>query len=157
MGKTVLATDMLRVGRRDRTGADQSQQLDDSATSDLGNKSSEELSDLLPSNSVTAPSSVTESQQHSDQLTSRLVAGSATYQRATVFLTPDQRRWLKDTSRALPVEGLSASDVVRLAVTRLRQDVESGLPLVDVLTAQAHKEAETMSGRRNRGLPPHTG
>lgn len=77
-----------------------------------------------------------------------------TYQRVTVFLTPRQRQWLKITGRHLPVEGLSVSDIVRLAVNRLSADVEAGLPLVHELTAQAHGEAQTMAGRRNRGLPP---
>ena len=77
-----------------------------------------------------------------------------TYERATVFLTPDQRKWLKETARALPVDGLSASDVVRLAVNRLRRDVDEGFALVEVLSAQAYEEAATHPGRRNRGLPP---
>jgi hypothetical protein len=71
----------------------------------------------------------------------------------TVFLTPEQRRWLKDTAHSLP-EGLSVSDLVRLAVNRLRQDVEEELPLVELLTSQAYGEAAILSGRRNRGLPP---
>jgi hypothetical protein len=74
-----------------------------------------------------------------------------------VFLTPEQRRWLKETAKALPVEGLSASDVVRLAINRLWGEVEDGLELVEALTTQAHKEAVTLIGRRNRGLPPRTG
>lgn len=72
----------------------------------------------------------------------------------TVFLTADQRRWLKTTARTLPVDGLSASDVVRLAVNRLRQDLDGGLGLVEALSLQAHQEAATHPGRRNRGLPP---
>ena len=54
----------------------------------------------------------------------------------------------------MPVDGLSVSDIVRLAVNRLSADVNAGLPLVDELTSQAYGEAETMAGRRNRGLPP---
>lgn len=79
---------------------------------------------------------------------------TGTYQRLTVFLTPAQRTWLKNTGRQLPVEGLSVSDIVRLAVTRLSIDVNEGLPLVEELTALAYSDAETMAGRRNRGLPP---
>jgi hypothetical protein len=72
-----------------------------------------------------------------------------------VFLTPDQRRWLKDVTRGLPVEGLSTSDLVRLAVMRLRRDVDHGdVHLVEELTRQAHDEATRLTGRRNRGLPP---
>ena len=79
---------------------------------------------------------------------------TGTYQRVTVFLTPAQRSWLKSTGRQLPVEGLSVSDIVRLAITRLSLDVSQGLPLVEELTALAHTDAQTMAGRRNRGLPP---
>jgi len=78
---------------------------------------------------------------------------TATYQRLTVFLTPEQRSWLKLTGRQLPVDGLSVSDIVRLAVTRLSADVAEGLPLVQELVAQAHIEAQLMTGRRNRGMP----
>lgn len=77
-----------------------------------------------------------------------------TYARVTVFLTADQRKRLKTTARALPVDGLSASDVVRLAVNRLRRDLDGGLVLVEALSVQAHQEAATHPGRRNRGLPP---
>ena len=79
---------------------------------------------------------------------------TGTYQRLTVFLTPAQRSWLKNTGRQLPVEGLSVSDIVRLAVNRLSVDVSQGLHLVEELTALAHADAQTMAGRRNRGLPP---
>ena len=78
---------------------------------------------------------------------------SATYQRVTVFVTPAQRQWLKLTAKQLP-DGLSASDIVRLAISRLTLDVTDGLDLVTNLTDQAHSDAEIFSGRRNRGLPP---
>ena len=71
----------------------------------------------------------------------------------TVFLTPAQRQWLKLTAKQLP-DGLSGSDIVRLAVSRLTLDVTGGLDLVSNLTDQAHSDAEIFSGRRNRGLPP---
>lgn len=80
--------------------------------------------------------------------------GAATYQRMTVFLTPEQRRWIKDTGRGLSVDGLSASDLVWLAVTQLHQQVDAGLPLLEALTAQAHQEAACHPGRKHRGLPP---
>jgi hypothetical protein len=79
------------------------------------------------------------------------------YERTSVFLTPDQRRWLKSTVRSLPVEGLSGSDVMRLAIQRLRAAVDEGLPLVEELITQAHAEAEHFTGRRNRGLPQRLG
>ena len=74
----------------------------------------------------------------------------------TVFLTPAQRQWLKLTAKQLP-DGLSGSDIVRLAVSRLTLDVTGGLDLVSNLTDQAHSDAEIFSGRRNRGLPPRIG
>ncbi len=78
-----------------------------------------------------------------------------TYQRATVFLTPEQRGWLKQTAKGMPVDGLSASDVVRLALNELRRLVgEGSIDLVSALTKQAHQEAVILTGRRNRGLPP---
>ncbi len=92
-----------------------------------------------------------------DSSPSRLVDAPAEplrYEKAAVFLTPEQRQWLKATSKALPVDGLSMSDLVRLAIEQLRAAVDDGLPLVDALTSQAHSEAKRLTGRRNRGLPP---
>ncbi len=92
-----------------------------------------------------------------DSSPSRLVDAPAEplrYEKAAVFLTPEQRQWLKATSKALPVDGLSMSDLVRLAIEQLRAAVDDGLPLVDALTSQAHTEAKRLTGRRNRGLPP---
>src|SRR4051812_15580624 len=40
------------------------------------------------------------------------------YRRVTVYLTPAQHQWTKQPARAA-AEGLSASDVVRLALARL--------------------------------------
>ncbi len=75
----------------------------------------------------------------------------------TVYLTPDQKRWVKNSAKALPVDGLSASDIVRLAIMRLRHAIDSGdVELVEALTKQAHEEAERLTGRRNRGLPTLT-
>lgn len=130
MGKTVSATDLL--GRRSpRT------------TPKAPDHSAETTSPLV-------------AEQPDDWATSALVAQSPTYQRATVFLTPDQRRWLKDTARALP-DGLSGSDVVRLALNRLRDDLDGGMSLDEALTAQAHLEVATLTGRKNRGLPTRGG
>jgi hypothetical protein len=75
------------------------------------------------------------------------------YEKTSAFLTPDQRRWLKSTVRSLPVDGLSVSDVIRLAVDQLRESVDGGLPLVELLTSRAYADAERFAGRRNRGLP----
>lgn len=75
------------------------------------------------------------------------------YERAGVYLTPDQRDWLTDTLYELRMRGVSASDLVRLALARLQGDVAGGLDLPGQLIAQAAREAEQLPGRRNRGLP----
>lgn len=131
MGKNWNAKDMLRSGQR-AAGTRPAEQDAEPAS---------ELGDEVPSELVTVT-------------TSELVTKLPTYQRATVYLTPEQRDWLRQTAKALPVDGLSGSDVARLAIARLRQDVEDGLDLVGELTNQAHEEATTLAGRRNRGLPP---
>lgn len=129
MGKTVSARDMLKVGRRPSPPVDQ----------------------LAPT-SINAEADNPATSRLVDQETSALVTQS--YEKAAFFLTADQRRWLRDTARSLSVDGLSASDIVRLAINRLRDDMEAGrLDLVDTLIAQAHAEAATHPGRRNRGLP----
>lgn len=115
--------------------------------------------DMLRTGRRETPSPVSEpaggTKRLDDLATRRLdVQTEGTYERVTVFLTAEQRRWLKTTTRTLPVDGLSASDVVRLAVNRLRQDLDGGLGLVEALSMQAHQEAATHPGRRNRGLPP---
>ena len=119
---------------------------DDQATKPLGTQS-----ELVITASV---------DRHGNRSTKRLSTQSesngqpsATYQRVTVFVTPAQRQWLKLTAKQLP-DGLSASDIVRLAISRLTLDVTNGLDLVTNLTDQAHSDAEIFSGRRNRGLPP---
>lgn len=76
-----------------------------------------------------------------------------TYVKVAVSLTPDQRSWLKRTVPDLGIDGLSSSDLARLALARLQREVEEGLPLVELLISQAHEEAERMAGRRNRGMP----
>lgn len=69
-----------------------------------------------------------------------------------MFFTPQQRQWIKRISRDLP-DGLSMSDVVRLAVSRLQDDVANGLNLAPALAERAYADAEIFTGRRNRGLP----
>lgn len=148
MGKTISATDLLNAGRLAPAGSGTVRTTEDGRPKSATRQLDAQTLQLL--GNVSAGSSDT-------QATSSSVVQPPTYQRTTVFLTPDQRRWLKQISKALPVEGLSASDVVRLAVNRLQQDVDGGLALVEALTAQAHLEAVTLVGRRNRGLPPRTG
>jgi len=140
-GKRVSATDMLSRGRR---GASQQQEpttppVDESNTRHVDQSTTPPVD---PSESAVATSS-----SASDR------AVRATYAKVAVSLTPEQRRWLKTTPAALDVEGLSSSDLVRLALTRLRSDIDDGLPLTDLLIEQAHAEAQELTGRRNRGLP----
>lgn len=88
------------------------------------------------------------------QATRSLVAES--YVKAGFFITPDQRSWLnKLAARAKldGIDGISSSGVVRLALARLRSDVDDGLALTPELVAQAYEEAERFPGRKNRGLP----
>jgi hypothetical protein len=164
MGKTLSAAQMLNAGRRRpptpaETGTERfdnvaTSAVDDQTTKPLDDQTSEPLNNVATSavgDQTTKPLD--------DQTSTRLSAQSAvdgpaaTYQRVTVFLTPAQRQWLKLTAKQLP-DGLSGSDIVRLAVSRLTLDVTDGLDLVANLTDQAHSDAEIFSGRRNRGLPP---
>jgi hypothetical protein len=130
VGKTVSARDMLKVGRRPSPPIDQ-----------------------LASTLVNAEPDDQSTSRLVDQETSALVR-TQSYEKAAFFLTADQRRWLRDTARSLSVDGLSGSDIVRLAINRLRDDIKAGrVELVDTLIFQAHAEAATHPGRRNRGLP----
>lgn len=138
-GKRVSATDMLSRGRRNTPTSESTTRPVDESSSQVVDKSS-----------AASPSSASEG-----TLAGTSVHGSAhqTYAKVAVSLTPEQRRWLKTTPATLGVEGLSSSDLVRLALARLRADVEDGLPLTDLLIEQAHSEAQQLTGRRNRGLP----
>lgn len=80
------------------------------------------------------------------------------YVKAGFFITPDQRVWLNEvTARAKlgGLEGISASDLVRLALARLRTSAEGAEAHVldEDLIQQAHEEAIRFPGRKNRGLP----
>ena len=177
MGKTMSARDMLQAGRRPSSERRQVVDPDrpaplsedaaaredaDAVTSPLVDSGPKRLVDESTSRLGDLSTNQTETSRGvGDTGTSRLVPQAAatrglvtqSYQRATFFLTPRQRRWLKDTAHDLPA-GLSASDIVRLAVSRLESAIEAGeVALVDALVAQAHAEAATHPGRRNRGLP----
>jgi len=132
-----------------------SERLSNVTTSPADDQTTKPLGTQLVERANTAPT-----YRHGNQSSKRLSTQSesngqpsATYQRVTVFVTPAQRQWLKLTAKQLP-DGLSASDIVRLAISRLTLDVTDGLDLVTNLTDQAHSDAEIFSGRRNRGLPP---
>ena len=157
MGKTLTAAQMLSAGRkRPPTPAETgTEPLDNQATSAVDHQATKPLGTQLVERVNAAPTDRRGNQSSKRLSTHSEQNGqpSATYQRVTVFLTPAQRQWLKLTAKQLP-DGLSASDIVRLAVGRLTLDVTDGLDLVTNLTDQAHSDAEIFSGRRNRGLPP---
>ncbi len=180
MGKTLTAAQMLSAGRkRPPTPAETgTEPLDHQTSTNLDAQATEPLDHQTPeplNNSTTRAVAHQATKPLGAQLVERLNAvqthrhdesskrlstesepngqPAATYQRVTVFLTPAQRQWLKLTAKQLP-DGLSASDIVRLAISRLTLDVTDGLDLVTNLTDQAHSDAEIFSGRRNRGLPP---
>jgi hypothetical protein len=138
-GKRVSATDMLSRGRRSTPTPESTTRPVDESTSPIVDQSP-----------AASPIAVQES---TPAATSVQDPAHQTYAKVAVSLTPEQRRWLKTTPAMLGVEGLSSSDLVRLALTRLRADIEDGLPLTDLLIEQAHTEAQQLTGRRNRGLP----
>jgi hypothetical protein len=138
-GKRVSATDMLSRGRRSTPAPESTTLLVDKSTSSMVDQS------------LAAPPIAV--QESTPAATSVREPAYQTYAKVAVSLTPEQRRWLKTTPATLGVEGLSSSDLVRLALTRLRADIEDGLPLTDLLIEQAHTEAQQLTGRRNRGLP----
>ena len=77
---------------------------------------------------------------------------SARYYRVTVYLTPDQHRWIHSVARRAQHDGvaISASDVTRLAIERLRGAPER---LLEDLVDQAWSDVENLPGRAKRGLP----
>lgn len=80
---------------------------------------------------------------------------AALYRRGSVYLTDDLARWLKSVVRQAHSEdlNLSASDVIRLALERLREEVP-WQEMRPALIERAHLEAQTYPGRAKRGLPP---
>ena len=105
----------------------------------------------------------TTSRDQVNTTTSELVSETPpmTYQRVTLYIRPDQDAWLDELldrevrdASGRRIKSISASDICRLALDRLRADVEAGrLPLVDRLIEQANKDGETFAGRKNRGMP----
>lgn len=98
-----------------------------------------------------------------EQETRRLVAGAPAkplaYVKTSFFIRPGQRTWLNTVVARAKLDGLdgiSASDVVRLALRKLEIQCTDGLDshvLFDQLIEQAHVEADLFPGRKNRGLP----
>jgi hypothetical protein len=79
-------------------------------------------------------------------------AGS--YHRTTIYLTDEQWRWLSRLSAQARLDdlSLSASDFIRLAVTRLRDQLPEK-ELRKALITHVRGEAERYPGRARRGLP----
>jgi hypothetical protein len=92
-----------------------------------------------------APAGVATSERHDVE--------TAKYKRVTVYLTEDQHRWARAAARATGDEAISASDVIRLALTRLQQAQADGLELGRELAEQAWAEVAVYRGRAKRGLP----
>ena len=76
------------------------------------------------------------------------------YHRTTVYLTDEQRQWLRRAAAKAQLAGLtvSASDVIRLALSRLQEQV-SEKQLHKELAEHVLAEAELYPGRAKRGLP----
>jgi len=96
---------------------------------------------------VSAPAGSAATSERQDVETSR-------YKRVTVYLTDEQHRWAKQAARAAEDDSISASDVIRLAVTRLQDAQAGGLELGRELAEQAWAEVAIYRGRAKRGLPP---
>jgi hypothetical protein len=81
-------------------------------------------------------------------------ASPKAYHRTTIYLTDEQRLWLRRTAGRAQMAGLSvsASDVIRLALDRLRTQTSAD-ELKRELVEHVLTEAETYPGRAKRGLP----
>jgi hypothetical protein len=143
-GKRLDANSMLDLGRRrsargQATGEPDAAQRDDVATSQPSDVQASPRSDVTTSQRLDVPTS----RRRDDH-----------YRRVTVYLTPAQHQWAKQAARDAAAEGLSASDVVRLALARLERAAALGdVDLARELVDQAHDEAERFPGRLKRGLP----
>lgn len=75
------------------------------------------------------------------------------YRRITVFVTPEQYRWARQVALQAQLEdcALSTSDVVRLALERLRGSDPASLR--QALVDQAWRELRRYPGRAKRGMP----
>jgi hypothetical protein len=76
------------------------------------------------------------------------------YHRTTIYVTDEQWRWLSRLAAQarLDEQPLSASDVIRLALARLRDQLPDA-ELRTELIAHVRAEAKQYPGRARRGLP----
>src|SRR6201999_4624596 len=68
------------------------------------------------------------------------------YRKMAVSLRPDQRTWLLGVVRGLGMDGVSASDLVRLAVDDLRRSVEDGRSVGEELVHRAQADLTRFPG-----------
>jgi hypothetical protein len=76
------------------------------------------------------------------------------YHRTTIYVTDEQWRWLSRLAAQARLDELplSASDVIRLAINRLRNQLSND-ELRTELIAHVRAEAKQYPGRARRGLP----
>jgi hypothetical protein len=81
-------------------------------------------------------------------------ASGKVYQRTTIYLTTEQRQWLRRVAAQAQLDDLpiSASDVARLAVNRLHEQLTDD-ELRTALIAHVRAELMEYPGRARRGLP----
>jgi hypothetical protein len=80
--------------------------------------------------------------------------GSKTYHKVTTSLTAEQHEWIRRVAAQAQLEGVSitSADVIRLALTRLQEQLPEGDLRAELIT-HVLEEAEQYPGRANRGLP----
>jgi DNA polymerase I-like protein with 3'-5' exonuclease and polymerase domains len=83
-----------------------------------------------------------------------VTGGLKTYHKVTTSLTAEQHEWIRRIAAQAQLEGVSltAADVIRLALSRLQEQL-SERDLRAELIAHVLKEVEEYPGRANRGLP----
>lgn len=88
-------------------------------------------------------------------------AGPA-YRQCSVHLTEELHAWARQVAAVQTAGGpvrITASEVIRLAMSRLQDDLAARPPALDLtaeLADQAHREAQQYLGRRARNLPTPT-
>ena len=77
------------------------------------------------------------------------------YHRTTIYVTDEQWRWLSRLAAQARLDelSLSASDVIRLAIARLQEQLSNDDDLRTELIAHVRAEAKQYPGRARRGLP----
>lgn len=76
------------------------------------------------------------------------------YHRTTVYLTDEQRVWLRRLAAHAQLAGvpMSASDVIRLAIDRARVDLTED-EVRALVVQHVHEEVVLYPGRAKRGMP----